>query len=52
MGTVKGRGLGLPICHSIIKNHKGAITVESLPGKGTKINIYLPEGLEKSGFPS
>ncbi|HOP64180.1 MAG TPA: ATP-binding protein, partial [Spirochaetota bacterium] len=52
MGTVKGRGLGLPICHSIIKNHKGTITVESLPGKGTKINIYLPEGLEKSGFPS
>jgi len=33
-------------------NYEGTITVESLPGKGTKINIYLPTGLEENGFSS
>ena len=38
----KGNGLGLAICHSIIKKHNGNITVQSQPGKGSKFNIYLP----------
>jgi PAS domain S-box-containing protein len=37
-----GSGLGLSICHSIIKKHNGAITVESKPGKGTVFTIQLP----------
>ncbi len=41
-GTQKGMGLGLSICYSIIKKHKGYITAESIPGKGTTILIYLP----------
>ncbi len=39
----KGTGLGLSICYDIIVNkHKGAIWVESEPGKGTTFFIKLP----------
>lgn len=42
MGSQKGMGLGLAICHSIIKHHHGQIQGESKPGEGTEIHIYLP----------
>ena len=42
MGCLKGTGLGLALCYSIIKNHHGQILAESRPGKGTRIHIYLP----------
>ena len=42
MGTEKGQGLGLAICHSIINKHEGLITVESRPGKGTTFHVYFP----------
>jgi PAS domain S-box-containing protein len=39
----KGTGLGLSVAFMIIKNnHKGNISVESFPGKGTKFIIKLP----------
>jgi PAS domain S-box-containing protein len=41
-GPQKGMGLGLTICHSVIKKHGGALTVESEPGRGTIFHIYLP----------
>jgi two-component system NtrC family sensor kinase len=37
-----GIGLGLPIVHGIIQNHKGKIKVKSEPGQGTTISIILP----------
>lgn len=42
MGCQKGMGLGLALCHSIIKHHHGQILAESRPGEGTSIHIYLP----------
>ncbi|MBW2169924.1 MAG: response regulator [Deltaproteobacteria bacterium] len=40
--TQKGMGLGLSICHSIIKKHDGHITAESAPAAGTTFHFYLP----------
>ncbi len=37
-----GRGLGLTIAYTIIRNHDGHIQVESEPEKGTVFHIYLP----------
>ncbi len=38
----KGSGLGLAVTYSIIRNHKGHITVESDLGSGTRFYIWLP----------
>lgn len=37
-----GTGLGLSVSLQIIENHGGRIEVDSAPGRGTTINIYLP----------
>jgi len=38
----RGLGLGLALCHRILEEHKGAIQVESVPGKGTAVSCFLP----------
>jgi len=40
--TGKGTGLGLSVSHGIIEQHKGGITVESTPGKGTTFTVTIP----------
>jgi signal transduction histidine kinase len=38
----QGSGLGLPTAKKIIEAHKGSISVNSEPGKGTSFEIRLP----------
>ncbi len=38
----EGTGLGLSVAYGIIKEHGGAIEVESQPGRGTTFRIKLP----------
>jgi PAS domain S-box-containing protein len=49
MGSEKGKGLGLTICHSIIARHDGFINIESSPGIKTVVHIYLPEANNEHG---
>ncbi|MFK7989408.1 MAG: sensor histidine kinase [Sandaracinaceae bacterium] len=38
----RGTGQGLAICHQIVRNHNGTITVETEPGVGTTFEVCIP----------
>ncbi len=40
--TGEGTGLGLAVAHGIVAEHRGALTVQSTPGQGTRFGLLLP----------
>jgi signal transduction histidine kinase/CheY-like chemotaxis protein len=45
-GIGKGTGLGLSMAHGLASQLGGCLTIESQPGVGTEISIWLPESAE------
>ena len=43
----KGSGMGLAVVHSLVKNHGGAVTVDSKLGKGSTFTILFPVVAQK-----
>ena len=44
----RGNGLGLSICRSILWEVDGTITIRSEAGKGTRVDIALPQAATQS----
>jgi len=38
----KGTGQGLALVHSFVTSHAGTIEIESRPGVGTRMTVWLP----------
>jgi PAS domain S-box-containing protein len=38
----QGSGLGLPMVFGIVQGHQGYLAIESTPGQGTCVSLYLP----------
>jgi signal transduction histidine kinase/ActR/RegA family two-component response regulator len=38
----QGTGLGLPMVFGIVQAHQGHLTIDSAPGQGTRVALYLP----------
>lgn len=41
-GKIRNYGIGLTLAHSVVLLHGGQIAIESEPGQGTIVNIWLP----------
>jgi two-component system nitrogen regulation sensor histidine kinase GlnL len=38
----RGLGLGLALCHRILEEHKGAVRIDRVEGRGTTVTCFLP----------
>lgn len=42
-------GLGLNICEALLRHHGGRLEIDSAPGEGTRVSIWLPKQATFSG---
>jgi len=47
----EGKGLGLSICHSVVRRHGGHVEVESKVGEGSTFRVYVPASSDGAGAP-
>ncbi len=38
----EGAGLGLPLSKMLVEQHGGTLTIQSTPGQGTIVTVFLP----------
>jgi len=48
----EGTGLGLPIVHGVVQNHGAAITLKSVPGAGTTVEVTFPAAVQDETAPA
>jgi two-component system cell cycle sensor histidine kinase PleC len=41
--AVEGTGIGLPLSKSLVESHGGSLTLDSAPGRGTRVTVRLPQ---------
>ena len=51
LGLGSGLGLGLPTAYGIVKQNRGYIDLESAPGEGTRVRVFLPRQAEPGEAP-
>jgi CheY-like chemotaxis protein len=47
-----GGGLDPAVVRQIVRQHEGGIAIESLPGRGRRIRVYLPETIARPSTPA
>src|SRR5262249_33882263 len=43
----EGTGIGLAICKKIVQNHQGVIRATGQKGVGSRMDIYIPENMDR-----
>lgn len=51
-GIGKGSGLGLSVAYGFIRQSNGHIRIESAPGAGTRVQVYLPATEKSPSLPA
>ena len=41
--SLDGNGLGLSIAEGLVHLHEGRLAIDSTPGEGTRVSVYIPE---------
>lgn len=49
-GSESGTGLGLVMVKDFVQKNNGRLDIESEPGKGTTISVYIPKATHESAF--